>query len=691
MPKPISPPPVIGSSRGELPAYLSNGVIGLRVRDNPLIAGMTLVSGLIGCHSVRKIEAAALAPYPLAMDLAVDGIWMSDAADAVQVIEQSYDFEVAQLTTRLRYKPADAGVELEVVTFCSRDEPTVICQRTRLRSDRAALIEVRPMIDTRGVDGVVLAEDRFTPGGDQSICDGWLHWETAGALSTCGIAFATRLVGHHQAGTCQPMQRGRFYTDYRFRVRAGRTYGVDQLASIVPRAMHSEPDLQAVRLLSIAVRQGLEAMRLANHKQWSDLWRSRIRIIGDDDRWQAIADAAYFYMMTSSHGSSPASTSIFGLATWGDYHYYYGHVMWDVETFAIPALTFFQPAAAEALLEYRFNHLNEARQNALMRGRRGLQFPWESGPSTGHEAAPLPGSSSWHEDHITPDVGRAFALFAAVTGKDEFRRHRAWPVLCGVAEWVASRTTPGPTGHQILDSMGIAEREQESDNPSFAIMAAQAALEDAVAMSRETGVTAPPEWSEIAAHLAIPMRRDVLVSHDGYRTNEEKGATPDPLMAIFPLWRELPEGVEKATLDFYLARAEGYIGSPMLSALYGVWAAWAGERALSAKLLDEGYAQFAKGRFDQILEYRPDRFPEQPQAGPFAANMGGFLMSLFLGFPGIRPTNDPPETWARRPVTLPQGWEAIQIDHLWIRGKSYRLEAVHGAERAILEPAGVRG
>ena len=29
--------------------------------------------------------------------------------------------------------------------------------------------------------------------------------------------------------------------------------------------------------------------------------------------------------------ASPASTSMFGLATWHDYHYYYGHVMWDIK------------------------------------------------------------------------------------------------------------------------------------------------------------------------------------------------------------------------------------------------------------------------------------------------------------------------------------------------------------------------
>ena len=46
--------------------------------------------------------------------------------------------------------------------------------------------------------------------------------------------------------------------------------------------------------------------------------RGRIRLIGAGDEWQALADAAFFYLNTSVHASSPASTSIFGLATWHD-------------------------------------------------------------------------------------------------------------------------------------------------------------------------------------------------------------------------------------------------------------------------------------------------------------------------------------------------------------------------------------
>jgi len=51
MTAPISPQPVRGGALNELPAYVANGVIGLRVREMPLAAGLTLVSGYTGCIS----------------------------------------------------------------------------------------------------------------------------------------------------------------------------------------------------------------------------------------------------------------------------------------------------------------------------------------------------------------------------------------------------------------------------------------------------------------------------------------------------------------------------------------------------------------------------------------------------------------------------------------------------------------
>ena len=67
--------------------------------------------------------------------------------------------------------------------------------------------------------------------------------------------------------------------------------------------------------------------------------------------------------------------------------------MWDIETFAVPPLSWSQPEAAAAHPGLPDPDLPAARSNAKLVGRRGLQFPWESGPLHGQEAAPGAGSA----------------------------------------------------------------------------------------------------------------------------------------------------------------------------------------------------------------------------------------------------------------------------------------------------------
>ena len=686
MPNPISPPAVTGSGRAELPAYLSNGVVGLRVRDNPLAAGMTLLSGYSGEHAERQIEAAAVAPYPLAGDIALDGVWMSDVPHQVQIVSQAYDFACGELTTHLVLGAEGREARLEILTFCDRQDPTLVCQELVIELDQATQVRVRGLVDSRGIEGRALRFARETPGEARPACDGSILWESAGGMSTCGVAYVTELVGEENPSTKRdPLRNGVLGTELAFGARGGRRYRLRQMASIVPSVLHRQPDHQATRLVARARADGFDKVRAGNRAVWKELWKGRIQLVGADHHWQAMADAAFFYLNSSVHQSSPASTSIFGLATWHDYHYYYGHVMWDVETFAVPPLLLLQPEAAANILDYRYQNLGAARNNAKMRGRNGLQFPWESAPSSSEEASPLPGTGAWHEDHVSLDVARAFALYGYATDNAEFVRERGWPVLSGVADWIVSRVVKGRRGYEIRASMGIAERKQPSDNAVFTNMSASVVLKDALTAAERLGRTPNPAWAEIADKIVLPMRGNLLVSHDGYRSNEEKGGTPDPLMGIFPLPYGLDPGVEKATLDFYLPLADDYIGSPMLSALYGVWAARAGDRALSLKLLEEGYGKFCAARFLQTLEYRADRFPEQPRAGPFFANLAGFLSGLLLGFPNITPGAGDPQAWIKGPCVLPRGWQAIEVERVWVRGQAASLTARHGSY-SVLAP-----
>ena len=144
----------------------------------------------------------------------------------------------------------------------------------------------------------------------------------------------------------------------------------------------------------------------------------------------------------------------------------------------------------------------------------------------------------------------------------------------------------------------------------------------------------------------------------------------------------LTDAQRERTLALFLAQWRDYVGSPMLPALYSVWASLAGDRALALELFEQGYASYDSPRFHQCLEYRPDHPDSKVPAGPFFANLGGMLLGLLFGFTGLRPDDGDPGGWPRRPIVLPKGWTAIEIGRVWIRGRPARLTARHGADRA---------
>src|SRR5947208_14140192 len=75
---PISPEPVTQPGPDYLPAYVSNGLIGLRVREIPLLGGVAIVNGLAGVHPEALVESVPYAPYPLGVDLRIVGVWAPD-------------------------------------------------------------------------------------------------------------------------------------------------------------------------------------------------------------------------------------------------------------------------------------------------------------------------------------------------------------------------------------------------------------------------------------------------------------------------------------------------------------------------------------------------------------------------------------------------------------------------------------
>ena len=652
----------------------------------PQIDGLAILNGFAGIDGDSGAEGFARVPYPVAGDLEVNRVSLKTAPERAQLREQSYDFGAGELRTVFDFDAGDVGAEVEVLTFCSRTMPMLVLQEVRLSVSRACDVVLIAGVDTTAVPGTLKARSTRAGGTERQPVDGTLRWESHGAIGLAGVAYVTELGGVEAERSVDENEVAPLATRYSFRARSGRRYRLRQVTAVVSDAMHHEPDLQAVRLVFAGTERGFDLLRAENSAAWDEIWRGRVQVDAPA-RWQAMLDAAYFYLQTSVHVSSPASTSLFGLAYWPNYHYYRGHVMWDIEMFAVPPLVLTNPEAARSLLEFRAARLPAARHNAAMSGYRGAQFPWESSPRYGEESAPGEGAASAHEHHVSLDVAFAFSQFLHATHDWEWGRERAWAVLADVATWIGSRGVETERGFEIHGVNGIAERKENVDNNAFVNMAAVVALREAVALARPLGHVADPRWEHLARTIFLRVDQNgVIRNHDLYRASEEKGETPEAAAGLFPLTFECSAEVERATLEFYLRLADKYVGAPMLSALLGVYAARVGDRGRSLELFERGYADFVIDPFALTTEYAPAVFPEQPVAGPFTANLGGFLTSCLYGLPGIRIGPGEPESWCARPVTLPKGWTEVHVDRVWARGGPVRLTARHGDDHAVLEP-----
>src|SRR6266550_1097304 len=420
MSEPISPPPVTDYKPEYIPAYLSNGLIGIRAGRIPLTQGLAIVNGLAAIHPADEVEGFSRAPYPVAGDISLDGMKLSEHPERVRFIDQRYDFSCGELRSRFSYEVEGIRADVEHLVFCSRTQPTLVLHELRVTANSECQLSIAIAVDQTDVPGRYRKRETDTPGADKPAVDGSLLWECHGGLSTCGAAYVTRFEGgedvkkeREEHDKTAPLR-----TSYSVRARAGSTQVVRTMVSLIPSQSHSEPHREAIRLAAVGSQLGFDRLREENHAAWNDLWR--------------------------------------------------GQVMWDIETFAFPPILLTDPRAADALLYYRTERLHAARRNAALNGYRGLQFPWASGPLHGEEMIRVSAPLIALEQHVGLSVALAFAQYAHASGDDDFLRERAWPVLEGVAQWLSSRIERTDRGYEIKQIIGIAEqREEPIDNAGY--------------------------------------------------------------------------------------------------------------------------------------------------------------------------------------------------------------------------------
>jgi len=222
-------------------------------------------------------------------------------------------------------------------------------------------------------------------------------------------------------------------TKFHKQLKAGETYSFSIVASTCSSEQYEDPHNEAERLSIYAMLEGKIRLLKAHRAAWDELWKSNVTVEGDDDITRDIRFASYHLYSLASAGTS-FSLSPMGLSGLG----YNGHVFWDTELWMFPSLLMMQPDIAESLLNYRYERLDAAKQNAFAHGYKGAMFPWESAED-GSEDTPVWALTGPFEHHITGCIGWAFWKYYEVTQDKDWLEEKGYLVLKEIAAYCASR------------------------------------------------------------------------------------------------------------------------------------------------------------------------------------------------------------------------------------------------------------
>ena len=414
-------------------------------------------------------------------------------------------------------------------------------------------------------------------------------------------------------------------------------------SNVVPDTRNETERLTLFQLL-----EGYDRLWQRHNEAWADLWQSDIIIEGDPQAQQDIRSMLYHHY-AFYRTDAPSSCSPMGLSGLG----YKGHVFWDSETWMYPVLLLMQPDMARQMLQYRFDRMPAARQNAYMHGYKGIMFPWESA-ATGHEETPLPNLYPEAENHITADIANACWQYYCVT-HDKQWLSVGYPLIREAADFWVSRIEPNG---DIINIIGADEWNQNIyggknvNNNAYTIGAAQTTLHAAAAAAKVLRIKPDPAWQQAASKLHLSyLPSGIIAEHATYNGEPVKQA--DVVLLAFPLHELTDPKTIAQTLAYYIPTVPEKRTPAMSKSIYATLYARLGDADNAIYWWRDSYLPNLNPPFRVVAEFNGGTNPY------FITGAGGALQTLLFGFAGLDITGKGLKQ-AYRPV-LPKEWKSLTI------------------------------
>ncbi len=449
------------------------------------------------------------------------------------------------------------------------------------------------------------------------------------------------------------MHLAKFYK----KLRAGETYRFSIVGSIISSEHVADAHNEAERLTIFAALERTERLQRRHEAAWDALWQSDISVEGDPEATRDIHFAMYHLYAFAREGTA-LSLSPMGLSGLG----YNGHVFWDTELWMYPPLLALHPEMARSLLEFRFQLLDEAKQNAFSHGYRGAMYPWES-TTTGQEETPVWALTGPFQHHITGCVGWAFWKYYEVTGDKQWLRERGYPVLKEVADFWASRVERNGPGHYDINNViGANEWQENIDNNAFTNGMAKTALEYASRAAEVLGLIPDPDWRHVAANIPILQFPDGVTrenaTYDGVTIKQA-----DVNLLAYPLNVITDPAQVRKDLDYYTPRMAAD-GPAMGHAILATLAARDRQPEKAYELWKKSYQPNRVPPFGVLAETAGGSNPY------FATGAGGFLQATLFGFGGLQITE---QGIVQLKTELPARWKSLKMTGIGAKRETFSV------------------
>ena len=439
-------------------------------------------------------------------------------------------------------------------------------------------------------------------------------------------------------------------------IKAGETYRFSIAGSSITSAHHDDPLNEAERMTITAKLQGRDRLIEFHNKAWDEIWKSDITIEGDAQAQQDIHSMMYHLYSFVREGTA-LSPSPMGLSGLG----YNGHVFWDAEIWMYPAILVLHPEMARSMVEYRFQRLGAARQNAFNHGYKGAMFPWESA-GTGVEETPVWALSGPFEHHITACVGIAAWNYYCVTQDKDWLKEKGFPILKETAMFWANRVERnGPGKYDIKNVVAADEWAENIDNDAFTNAAAKAVLQHATEAAVLLGLTPDPDWMNVANNIPIiKLENGVTSEFAQYKGEGIKQA--DVNLLAYPL-KEITDPAQiKKDLEYYETRVPNAGTPAMTQGIFTLLYARLGDGAKAYHFFKDAYLPNLNPPLRVVAETKGGTNPY------FATGAGGILQSVLMGFGGLEITS---KGIIQIKTALPPGWKSLTLTGIGIDKKTF--------------------